>query len=245
MSDHNLDAVYSRIRALLNMTVENGCTPNEAANAARAVEAILTKYNLEMRDVKTKGDDAPRAGVKEATHSYQHHARGRSFHWVLTMANAVGKLYYSEYFWYTSHKIKWIGKPHNTAIAEQVLQWLTTQGMTRVKYEWKTYRHTKYAHLSYLPFEGAFLKGFGRGVYESVMDRVRSRASDTQTAGLVVDEGAAIDAYLRETYPTMFVPKKTRARGRKPRETRTDAAAYSSGYEQGRSAQMSPQKEVK
>ena len=66
MTDNqNLDAVFSRVQALLNMTVENGCTPNEAANAARAVEAILTKYNLEMRDVRMKDNSKPSAGVKE------------------------------------------------------------------------------------------------------------------------------------------------------------------------------------
>ena len=160
------------------------------------------------------------------------------------MAEGVGKLYYCNWFWYTSHKIRWIGRPHNTTVAEQVLQWLATQGMTRVKYEWKEFRYSKYAHLSYLPFEGAFLKGFGDGVHKSLMERVNARAKDTQTAGLVVDEGAAIDAYLRETYPQMFVPKKSRGRGRRVRETRTDWSAYDSGYTQGRQAQVSPQKEV-
>lgn len=50
MTDPN-DSVVDKIRKLLAMRVDRGCTPNEAATALEMAQALLLKHNLEIASV--------------------------------------------------------------------------------------------------------------------------------------------------------------------------------------------------
>lgn len=52
MNKDNIKAIKLRIRALMNMTVANGCTEAEAMEAMFKASELLTKYNLSMNDVE-------------------------------------------------------------------------------------------------------------------------------------------------------------------------------------------------
>ena len=43
--------ILAKVMKLLQMTVENGCTPAEAENAKNRAEAMLNEYNLSKRDI--------------------------------------------------------------------------------------------------------------------------------------------------------------------------------------------------
>jgi hypothetical protein len=57
MNEAARDDVLRRIQALMNMTIENGCTPAEAERAALKAEELLQKYQLSVFDVQAKTFD--------------------------------------------------------------------------------------------------------------------------------------------------------------------------------------------
>lgn len=80
------DKVLSKLKKLMNMTTERGCTPAEAAAAAAHVERILEEHQLSRFDVEGKKFDEEvvdeKAGVK----------LGRVVPaWSYAMASAVSK----------------------------------------------------------------------------------------------------------------------------------------------------------
>lgn len=52
-------AVLKKIRALMEKTVENGATLNEAATAAAKVQELLQKYDLSLSEVQDLCEDDP------------------------------------------------------------------------------------------------------------------------------------------------------------------------------------------
>lgn len=56
-SDTDLTSVWGKIRKLLNLTVDRGATPAEAATAAAKVQALLDEHNLALADVPSPDVD--------------------------------------------------------------------------------------------------------------------------------------------------------------------------------------------
>lgn len=56
--DPTLTGVWDKIRKLLNLTVDRGATPAEAATAAAKVQALLDDHNLALEDAPTQPSDA-------------------------------------------------------------------------------------------------------------------------------------------------------------------------------------------
>ena len=52
MTDTKRAAIIKKIRALLNMSLENGCTENEAIIAAEKADELMLEYNLETKDIE-------------------------------------------------------------------------------------------------------------------------------------------------------------------------------------------------
>lgn len=69
------EALLNRITALLEKTVDNGCTVEEAAAAAAKVQDLLLKYNLDMAEIiRAKGqkseDMISKEGIPISIHKY-------------------------------------------------------------------------------------------------------------------------------------------------------------------------------
>jgi len=256
------DKIMSKIQGLMNMTVENGCSVEEAATALAILQELLTKYGLEMSQViKDKGEEkrTDRVGQGERK-DYGVKSKGRSQSWISYISYGVGKLCYVRSYTYKG-EVYFLGDKFDVAVAEATMLWLIDQAHQRAKYVWKNRIEFGVDHLSYLPFENGFLAGFGSGVYEKILEMVHARAKEPQVAGLVVDKDVLIEEWFREKYPHMYnkvetvekveeKPKRKRNYVPKPRRPKVDRrkghdqSAFWIGVDQGKETQVYKSEEI-
>lgn len=60
------EKIAARVRALRAMTVENGCTEDEAISAAEMLAKLLAKYNLTVEEAELRANPFAKATVSEA-----------------------------------------------------------------------------------------------------------------------------------------------------------------------------------
>lgn len=65
------DKILNRINNLLAKTVENGCTPEEAAAAAAMAQKLIAKHHIEIRDAGEVKEDIA-ACIEPMTKTWQH-----------------------------------------------------------------------------------------------------------------------------------------------------------------------------
>src|SRR5262245_45624475 len=78
MSDKRLKRakIIERVRALLTMTVENGCTEAEAMTAATLVAKLMEDYDLATTDVKSAYDER----IAQQSKPFQSSGNARQMH---------------------------------------------------------------------------------------------------------------------------------------------------------------------
>ncbi len=57
------DDIIAKVRALLNMTVQNGCTEAEANNAMEKAQAMLLAHNLTQASIRDDSPEKAPAGI--------------------------------------------------------------------------------------------------------------------------------------------------------------------------------------
>lgn len=120
MSD---DKLKDKIRKLLNMTVENGCTEDEQESAMRMAAGLAARSGIELEALRAKGtSEAVRKAIKKAV------SQEFKIHQVLA-AQAAAQLYGCELYTYNNGKdgILFVGREENIEMAEQTMFWLMRQ----------------------------------------------------------------------------------------------------------------------
>lgn len=79
------DSIIQKIQKLLNMTVENGCTPAEAAHAAAKATEFMQRHGLSLFDVEAK------TYGEQVTQEHRDLEWERLPSWVYSMAGAVAR----------------------------------------------------------------------------------------------------------------------------------------------------------
>lgn len=117
----SLEAILSKVQALMNKTVANGCTQEEAAAAAALAQSILFKHNLSMAQAK--------GFKKEEAESIRKHTTGVrgakvSYRWRKQLTNFI-----ANYNWCSvisdegdAQRIWIIGKSSNVAVVEYLAE---------------------------------------------------------------------------------------------------------------------------
>ena len=113
MTDTKRAAIIKKIRALLNMSLENGCTENEAIIAAEKADELMLEYNLETKDIEEiESERWGKRGKSFVGGSYKR----RSYHPVSNCHGSIAKFTDCRVF-YSGPDLVFFGTDHGTEFA--------------------------------------------------------------------------------------------------------------------------------
>lgn len=128
MSNTDTDRTVNKLKKLLNMTVENGCTEDEQESAMRmaagfAIKAGINETELEKLRKEANGGVSPKKKIGKKGFSQEF-----KIHQVLA-AQAAAKLYGCELYTYGQGKggLFFVGREENIESAEMTMFWLMRQ----------------------------------------------------------------------------------------------------------------------
>lgn len=124
MSDAN-DKLREKLRKLLNMTVENGCTEDEQESAMRMAAGLAARAGIEaeLQSLKDTGTQPTKRSPKTKRVSQEF-----KIHQILA-AQAAAELYGCKLYTYGrgKHGIEFLGREENIESAETTMFWLMRQ----------------------------------------------------------------------------------------------------------------------
>lgn len=120
MSDEKLK---DKIRKLLNMTVENGCTEDEQESAMRMAAGLAARSGIELEALRAKDTTAAQRKAIKKTVNQEF-----KLHQTLA-AQAAAELYGCDLFLYDKGRqgLLFVGREENIEMAEQTMFWLMRQ----------------------------------------------------------------------------------------------------------------------
>ena len=201
--NNKLEKVKELITKLLEVTVENGASENEAVEAALKVQKILAKYDMELADINTAvPEEIIQDEIDIANTNWQKMLAGviaqnfcvESF--TRIRRNNVGKKCYSIVFY---------GYKRHCDVAREVFRSLYEFGNRRGKEIFKEYRSRGY---DVTGIKNQFYIGYIRGVKTAL--EVQSRALMIITPPEVTKsyQEFCIKANMRNTSPIRYTPNK-------------------------------------
>ncbi|RWX70449.1 hypothetical protein EN780_03375 [Mesorhizobium sp. M4B.F.Ca.ET.089.01.1.1] len=201
MSDPKREKLAKRIRALAAMTVENGCTEDEAIVAARKLADTLAEHNMTLDEAMMR--EQPFAEQTRKSHDDLIGER------LWKPADAISFLTGSRY-WSSANgvyptSITFFGFDHEVEVARYMLAICSRamqDGKRRVEHQYalKVPAHRRAHVIAYLD-----------GMADTLRRRIRALKPATPTgSGLIVLHRALIDAALKER-GTEIEQRRTRA----------------------------------
>lgn len=127
MTQEELAKLREKMKKLLNMTVENGCTEDEQESAMRMAAGLAARAGIESELEAMKnapaGTAAPRRAIKTKRVSQEF-----KIHQILA-AQAAAELYGVRLYTYGNgkHGLEFLGREENCEMAEQTMFWLMRQ----------------------------------------------------------------------------------------------------------------------
>lgn len=123
----DLEKLRSRLRKLLNMTVENGCTEDEQESAMRMAAGLAARGGIES-ELEALKNASPDTGPVKRKATRKGFTQEFKIHQLLA-AQAAGLLYGCELYSYGGGKrgIFFIGREENIEAAEMTMFWLMRQ----------------------------------------------------------------------------------------------------------------------
>lgn len=227
------EKIVNRIKKMMALANDPAASDGERENALRMSYALLAKHNLDMADVQGKPMGPQEARQQQASEFY-----GRP--WAISVAAAVGDLFFCKYYFRPSGKNKAIhtftGKESNAQAALDV-----AESLVRSIYQEAT-RKMRAADESV-----AWRRSFATGAMFKIRDRIREMQSTapkelaTSTAlvlvGLRDSEKAANELFLVDQGVTLKM-----APSRAKRTVSMDA--YAQGKEFGSKLNLAPTKKL-
>lgn len=125
MNETELVKLREKLKKLMNMTVENGCTEDEQESAMRMAAGLAARAGIEseLETLRTTGSQpATRKAIKKTVN------QAFKIHQTLA-AQAAAELYGCDLFLYDKGKqgILFVGREENVEAAEQTMFWLMRQ----------------------------------------------------------------------------------------------------------------------
>lgn len=199
--------LMDKVSNLLSKTVDNGCTPEEAALAATKAQELIAKYHLDMREVE---DDSPDdIGSDKINYTRK---------WQLSLAAIVAKnmrcLVVQTVKSRTVKYITFVGSDADRLAALETYDGLILSckiGLARYKREYKaTYGTTS-------GVEESYCLGFLKAVRSAMNEQCRALALVTPKE---------VENKLHELFPRLGSERRFRM-------TSTIGSAYNAGYNRG------------
>lgn len=221
MTNEDLEKVYQNARRLMSL-IEGAATEGEAVAASTALQKLLARYHMTMRDVEGHAKDATREEEPDEGTAYE---SGNGMpRWISTLAMNIGSAYRCHAYLHGYGKdqsIVYFGMPADVETASKVLNvtiaaarncWKAYSAAARECMESRGYEY-KPAN-----FRTAYLCGFADGIGAAYEDQART---DSDVALMVVKPKAVEVAYARKSrrfrthsYGSYNYNAGARARGR-------------------------------
>ena len=210
--------ILAKIRNLLQMTQDNGCTEAEALTASEKVNALLTEYNLTLNDISDIQEKWGRRGKQGAKS-----ANRPIFHPSVGCVPAIAK--FCECIGYVSGvNVVFFGTETNTEFAHYMLDMI--KNMMEVEYRKAEPTLKKQTRLHGKTLRNSFMRGMGIRISERLLklrDERDAAVSATGNALVIVK-----DAELKKQWAatgTAIVINTTRSR--------IDSASFNEGKAAG------------
>lgn len=209
------ERIAARIRALLAKTVENGCTEEEALNAAQKAAEMLAKYNLTVDEVQMR-----ESGFSRKTETFDDDVGERLWKIAAAVAHMTGSRYWVSAAGVRPVQINFFGFTHEVEVSRYVLEICATamrQQERRLKVQHRLLRPAVQRRHT-LPFLDGMADRLHRRIWEM------KPPAPTGTGLIVLHKQLIDDALKAEGLD--FTSRKTR-------NSRDHEASYRDGVKAG------------
>ena len=200
--------IMERINNLLSKTVENGCTPEEAASAAAMAQKLIAKHHVDMREFSESEEVGTDTDMIQKP-------------WQQTLATTIAQNTCCDVVGSSvpgrrgSKRLTFIGRETDRFAVLQMydrLLWACRQGISAEKKHYKEiYGHTR-------GVENSYAMGFIRAVSHAMNEQCRALQ-------LVIPE--SVETKVKEMFPNLHKIKAPKV---------MNSEAFNRGYSDGRSA---------
>lgn len=230
-----IDEVMRKLRKLkaLYEGAQKINSEGEAQNAARAIQRLLTEYNLSMEQVGVEPEEDP--VLKEDVSGFTYKSIGGD--WEMYLTSVLCRHNFCRCLLYgTIRKLVIVGKRENIETVKWLRDMLSERYVRFSKEKYKEYLASGdyYRPMSKDKYQRGYLKGCAAGLdakltEEEERDKQRDLDFGSKVTALVVRNDAAIDNFIANQWGKL----KTRARA----STQKTSAFYE-GYAEGKKTQI-------
>lgn len=191
------EKIVERVRALLSMTVENGCTEAEAMTAAGKAAKYMEAYDLTYKDVEDVNDTriAQQSSPMPSAQNRRHmHAAG------LYTAVGIGDFFDCR-CWRDQTEINFFGDRDDVMLAHVTLNMMRI-AMDRELDDFME-REGWSIDVHHATLKASFLRGMGHRIHERFAELKHERQNKTRSRGneLIVVKGELVDAEFAKLFP--------------------------------------------
>lgn len=184
MTEEEIKKAKERIAKLLNMTVENGCSEDEAENAMRMAAGLAARVGISLEAVRPAGEAKPKINEKRI---YKQMKVYESFCTeaaaVLYGVDCYAPNYGKNGFWFT-------GREENIELAEQTQLWLVSQ----VEQLYKQALPRGLSKRDRAEFRGSFKDACAERIYSRARELIRKMKTDQAAAQEATGSNALVVA---------------------------------------------------
>ena len=186
--------IIRKIRALLNMTVKQGCTEAETATALGMAQALLEKYNLAMDDIKIE-----KGPIKEDL--IRDDVPVGFFSWEQSLVNIIAKNNMcSTVFLRGERKIAIMGRKTNVSVVKEMVWWIVPQLENLVAQALHNYLGSS----GRMQYRNGFLNGAVIRIGERLRDMRQERhMADPSIRALVLVRDTEVREYVSQQFPKL------------------------------------------
>jgi predicted HicB family RNase H-like nuclease len=216
------EELLTKIAALLQKTLDNGCTEGEALAASGKASELMAKYGLSLSDLKAAsptdvcGQDEITFGARKTSHEVRFTC--------VAISEFTGTKVWTELS-ETPIRIKFFGLPNDVSIAVYLFK--TFQAA--MDYEWQHYWSTQggFHHENVRTVRKNFMVGMARRLNERLrQEAARAKQSDNNCRAIVVVKEALVAEAFNETFNFRL---RTRTSKRSIRSERAFSAGQAAG----------------
>jgi len=189
MTEEEIRKAKERIAKLLNMTVENGCSEDEAENAMRMAAGLAARVGISVEACRPAGEAKPKINEKRINRQmkvYESFCAEAAA--VLYGVDCYAPNFGKNGFWFT-------GREENIELAEQTQLWLVRQ----VEQLYKQALPRGLSKRDRAEFRGSFKDACGERIYERARRMMRDMKTNERAAQEATGSNALVVAGYFET----------------------------------------------
>jgi hypothetical protein len=192
------ETILSRIKKLMNLTVERGATVEEAATAQVKAQALLFEHNLSMASVNAHNLDKKEAEAYARAAYELKEGKDQSMDWRRTLLYIIAKANFCTAISHpdTPRLMSMIGRPSNVEIVQYLYEHVQRE----------VHKLAKAAQRLQTSQKSTYYTAFCRGACATIRERLQKQEEDQAKStaactALVVQSQADLDKAVAKWFP--------------------------------------------